>query len=253
MANHPAYPLSLLLAFVLGCWLLATGLSPTAAAATGPARTGLRVLAASAGVGIAAAAVLGSSRSSRPLAALDALAASAGVTSTDSRTATVYEPATEPPGGPRALRRCAGRSARVRRPRQPDRRAGLPGRGREVPLRPPAAVSRRRGRRTSTTRCRGRSVVTASAASPPRRTPGHSPRSTVWCCGPRSPSSDISGRADAGGDIDHRQRGRAEHAGEGRRAQGAAAAGDRVRRRSPGRSTPSSATTGSSPATAPRR
>ena len=98
VANHPAYPISLLIALAIGIWLLVTGLRRRPRPARGALRTGLRVLAASAGIG-AAALLLWTEPFVASPAALDAFAASAGVTGTDSRTATVYEPAEDPLAG----------------------------------------------------------------------------------------------------------------------------------------------------------
>lgn len=98
VANHPAYPIALLLALALGAWLLATGLRPRPRPAPGRARTALRLLASAAGVGLAALLLWSEPFVASP-AALDALASSAGVTGTDSRTATVYEPAEDPLAG----------------------------------------------------------------------------------------------------------------------------------------------------------
>lgn len=98
VANHPAYPISLLIALAVGLWLLITGLRRRPRPARGALRTGLRVLAASAGIGAAALLLWAEPFVASP-AALDAFAASAGVTGTDSRTATVYEPAEDPLAG----------------------------------------------------------------------------------------------------------------------------------------------------------
>jgi hypothetical protein len=98
LANHPAYPVSLLLALIVGCWLLVTGLRPRSRPAPGRVRTTLRGLAALAGVGVAALLLWSEPFVASP-AALDALASSTGATSTDSRSATVYEPADDPLAG----------------------------------------------------------------------------------------------------------------------------------------------------------
>jgi predicted alpha/beta-hydrolase family hydrolase len=98
VANHPAYPVALLAGLVLGVWLLVTGIRPRPRPEQGRVRTTSRVLAAAAGVGLAAALLWSEPFVASP-AALDALAGGSGATVTDSRTATVYEPAGEPLAG----------------------------------------------------------------------------------------------------------------------------------------------------------
>jgi hypothetical protein len=98
LANHPAYPISLLLALVVGCWLIVTGLRARGRPAPGRVRTTLRGLGALAGIGVAALLLWSEPFVASPTA-LDALASSTGVTSTDNRAATVYEPADDPLAG----------------------------------------------------------------------------------------------------------------------------------------------------------
>jgi hypothetical protein len=98
VANDPAYPVTLLAASAGGLWLLATGLRRRPPPPPGRGRTALRVLAAAGGAGIAALLFWVEPFVATP-AALEALDASAGITGTDSRSATVYEPASDPLAG----------------------------------------------------------------------------------------------------------------------------------------------------------
>jgi hypothetical protein len=98
VANNPAYPLSLLLAAAVGLWLLVTGLRRGPAPRGGRMRTTLRVAAALGGVGVAAL-LLWLMPFVASDAALTALVGSSSVTVTDSRTHTLYEPATAPKAG----------------------------------------------------------------------------------------------------------------------------------------------------------
>jgi pimeloyl-ACP methyl ester carboxylesterase len=98
VANNPAYPVCLALALAAGGWLLVTGLRPRPAAPTGTLRTGARVLAASAGVGVAAMLFWLMPAVAQPVA-IEALAGNDAVRVTDNRSETVYEPVTGPRGG----------------------------------------------------------------------------------------------------------------------------------------------------------
>ncbi len=92
VANHPAYPAALIVALLLGLWLVFSGLRPTSDPTLGPVRTTFRVLAALLGVGLAVALWWLTPFVAAP-AALDALASDEAVTVNDSRTVTSFEPA----------------------------------------------------------------------------------------------------------------------------------------------------------------
>lgn len=96
--NHPAYPASLLLAAVVGIALIGTGWVKRPAPPAGVMRRIERVAAAIGGLAIAGVLLwlqpaLATDR------ALDALASDPAVTISDSRSQTVYEPATAPSAG----------------------------------------------------------------------------------------------------------------------------------------------------------
>jgi hypothetical protein len=92
VANNPAYPLALLVALVLGLALVYTGLRASTEPRPGGVRITLRAIAALAGIGVAAALLWLKPFVAEPVA-LDALASDAGVTVTDSRTETTFDPA----------------------------------------------------------------------------------------------------------------------------------------------------------------
>jgi hypothetical protein len=92
VANNPVLPFCLVLALLVGGWLLATGLRARPAPRSGRARTTMRVLAAAGGIG-AAAVLLWLTPFLATEKALAALGSDAVVTVTDTRTDTVYEPA----------------------------------------------------------------------------------------------------------------------------------------------------------------
>lgn len=98
VANNVVYPLTLLLALVLGIWLLMTGVRGLAPARRGGVRTTLRVLAAAGGIGLAAM-LLWLKPWVATEVALDAFASSGTVTVTDSRSETVYAPVAEARAG----------------------------------------------------------------------------------------------------------------------------------------------------------
>ncbi len=98
LANNPAYPATLVAAALLAAVLLASGLRRRPPPPPGALRTALRVLAALAGIGVAAILLL-----LRPFpaeqVALDALASDDDVTITDTRTRTIFEPVGVPQAG----------------------------------------------------------------------------------------------------------------------------------------------------------
>lgn len=92
LANHPAYPVTLVLTLLLGIGLLVGGLRARRPVTAGTWRTTLRVLGLLAAVGLAATVWWLAPFVATP-AALAALDSDAAVTVTDTRTATTYEPA----------------------------------------------------------------------------------------------------------------------------------------------------------------
>lgn len=98
LANNPAYLATLVVAALLAAMLLTSGLRRRTPPRRGPLRTTLRVLAATAGVGLAAA-VLWLRPFPAEQVALDALASSEDVTVTDTRTRTIFEPVGVPQAG----------------------------------------------------------------------------------------------------------------------------------------------------------
>jgi hypothetical protein len=98
VVNHIAYPLVLLAALAAGVWLLASGLRRRPPARAGGVRLVARVLGAAAAVGVAAMLLWLEPFVAEPVA-VTAWGGSAAVPVDDSRTATVYEPATAPTAG----------------------------------------------------------------------------------------------------------------------------------------------------------
>ncbi len=98
LANNVVYPLTLLSALLLGLWLLRSGARRSPPARRGAVRTSARVLAAAAGIGLAAA-LLWLKPWVATQVALDALAAGGTVTVSDSRAETIYAPSATPRAG----------------------------------------------------------------------------------------------------------------------------------------------------------
>lgn len=96
VVNHPAYPLVLVAALIVGIWLLVSGLRRRPPARGGGVRLVGRLLAAAAAVGVAAAVLWLEPFVAEPVA-VTAWQGSSSVIVTDSRTATVYDPASGAP------------------------------------------------------------------------------------------------------------------------------------------------------------
>lgn len=97
LANHPAYPATLLVSLLLGVWLVVSGLRPKRPAKPGKIRGLFRGLASLAGLGLAAVLLWLAPYPAEDVA-LDALVSSETVTVEESRASTVFEPVAEAQG-----------------------------------------------------------------------------------------------------------------------------------------------------------